>query len=80
MTMLRINERTKAALHSLAQERGEPMSRVVEELVEAARTERFFAAADVAYQRLRGEPEGWAAELDDRGAWKSTLGDGLGDV
>jgi hypothetical protein len=80
MTMLRINERTKAALRSLAQERGEPMSRVVEGLVEAARTEQFFAAADASYRRLRGEPEGWAAELDDRDAWESTLGDGLGEA
>ena len=53
MTMLRINERTKAALRSLATERGELMSRVVEELVEAARTEQFFTAADAAYRRLR---------------------------
>ena len=80
MTMLRINERTKAALHSLARERGEPMSRVVEELVEAARTEQFFAEADAAYRRLRSDPEGWVAELDDRGAWESTLADGLGDA
>ena len=78
--MLRINERTKAALRTLARERGEPMARVVEELVEAARQEQFFAAADAAYRRLRSDPEGWAAELDDRGSWESTLGDGLGDA
>jgi len=78
--MLRINERTKTALRTLAKERGEPMARVVEELVEAARTEQFFAAADAAYRRLRSDPGGWAAELDDRGAWESTLGDGLGDA
>ena len=80
MTMLRIKERTKAALRSLATERGQPMARVVEELVEAARTEQFFAAADAAYRRLRSDPEGWSAELDDRGAWESILGDGLGDA
>ena len=80
MTMLRINERTRAALRSLAQERGEPMSQVVEELVEAARTEQFFTAADAAYRRLRSEPEGWSAELDDRDTWESSLGDGLGDA
>jgi len=78
--MLRINERTKVALRSLANERGEPMARVVEELVEAARTEQFFAAADAAYRRLRSDPDGWALELDDRGTWESTLGDGLGDA
>ena len=74
MTMLRINERTRAALRSLAQERGEPMSRVVEGLVEAARTEQFFAAAGAAYLRLRSDPDGWAAELDDRGSWESSGG------
>ena len=78
--MLRINDRTKAALRSLAAERGESMARVVEGLVEAARTEQFFAEADAAYRRLRGDPDGWAADLDDRGAWESTLGDGLGDA
>jgi hypothetical protein len=78
--MLRINERTKAALRSLATERGEPMSQVVEGLVEAARTEQFFATADAAYRRLRSDPDGWAVELNDRSAWESTLGDGLGDA
>lgn len=78
--MLRINERTKAALRSLANESGKPMARVVEELVEAARNEQFFAAADAAYRRLRSDSDGWGAELDDRGAWESTLGDGLGDA
>ena len=73
--MLRINDRTRAALRSLAAERGESMARVVEGLVEAARTEQFFAEADAAYRRLRGDPDGWAADLDDRGAWESTLGD-----
>ena len=80
MTMLRIDERTKVALRSLATERGEPMSRVVAELVEAARKEQFFTAADAAYRRLRSDPEAWAAELDDRSAWEPTLGDGLGDA
>jgi hypothetical protein len=78
--MLRINDRTRAALRSLAAERGESMARVVEGLVEAARTEQFFAEADAAYRRLRGDPDGWAADLDDRGAWESTLCDGLGDA
>ena len=80
VTMLRINDRTKAALRSLAAERGESMARVVEGLVDAARTEQFFAAADAAYRRVRSDPEGWAAELDDRAAWESTLGDGLGEA
>ena len=78
--MLRINDRTKAALRSLAAERGESMARVVEELVDAARTDQFFADADAAYRRLPSDPEGWAAELDDRGAWESTLADGLRDA
>lgn len=77
MAMLRISEQTKAALHELAEERGEPMSRVVEELVEAARAERFFATADVAYRRLREDPAVWREELDERSAWEQTLGDGL---
>jgi hypothetical protein len=80
MTMLRISERTKVALRSLAEERGQPMSRVVEELVEVARTERFFKAADAAYQHLRSEPGTWAAELTERAAWETTVADGLGDA
>lgn len=80
MTMLRISERTKAALRSLAEERGEPMSRVVEELVEVARTDRFFTAADAAYRHLRSEPDTWAAELSERASWETTVADGLGDA
>lgn len=78
--MLRINDRTKAALRSLAAERGESMARIVEGLVEAARTEQFFVEADAAYRRLRSDPDGWAAESDDRDAWESSLADGLGDA
>ncbi len=80
MTMLRISERTKVALRRLAEERGEPMSRVVEELVEAARTERFFAAAEAAYQHLRSDPDAWVAELGERATWEATAADGLRDV
>ena len=80
MPMLRISERTKVALRSLAEERGEPMSRVVEELVEAARTERFFMAADAAYQHLRSDPHAWTAEISERDVWDATVADGLGDA
>ncbi len=80
MAMLRINERTRAALRELARERGEPMSRVVEHLVDSARAERFFADADAAYERLRRDPHAWAAEQDDRAAWEATLDDGLEDA
>ena len=41
---------------------------------------QFFADVDAAYRRLPSDPEGWAAELDDRAAWESTLGDGLGEA
>jgi len=56
------------------------MSRVVEELVEAARTERFFAAADAAYQQLRADPDAWAGELGERHAWEVTVADGAHDL
>ncbi len=80
MTMLRISERTHFALRELARERGEPMSQVVEDLIERARVERFFAEADTAYQRLRDDSPAWDAEQDDRAAWDATLGDGLKDA
>ncbi len=78
--MLRINERTRAALRKLAEQRGEPMSKVVEELVDAAQDEQFFASADAAYQRLREDPDAWRAELGERAAWEPTVADGLGDA
>jgi hypothetical protein len=54
---------------------------VVEELVEAARTEWFFASADAAYQRLRSETRRLGPPSSTTGAcWESTLGDGLGDA
>ena len=80
MTMLRINERTRVALRKLADQRGEPMSKVVEDLVDAAQAEQFFASADAAYRRLREDPSTWHAELEDREAWESTVADGLGDA
>ncbi len=80
MSMLRINERTKQSLRILAEARGESMARVVEDLVDAARSEQFFAAADAAYRRLREDPGAWGAEADERAAWDATLDDGLEDA
>lgn len=79
MTMLRINDRTKAALRRLARERGEPMGRVVEELVEAAQAEQFFASAEEAYRRLHDDPIAWREERAERATWEATLRDGLAD-
>ena len=56
------------------------MLKVVEDLVDAAQAEQFFASADAAYRRLREDPGTWHAELEDREAWESTVADGLGDV
>jgi hypothetical protein len=39
--------------------------------------ERFFAEADLAYKRLREDPEAWQQELEERAEWDATLLDGI---
>ena len=74
-TTVRLAEATRATLRELAKQSGEPMGVILEKAVEAYRRQRLFEQANAAYAALRSDPEAWAEEQDERGAWEGTLAD-----
>ena len=78
-TTVRISERTHRTLKELARTSGQPMQTILENVIEEERRRRFFDEADIAYARLRADPEAWAEELEERALWDNTLMDGLED-
>ena len=78
-TTIRVSEKTRATLHSLARDAGIPMAEVVEQAIEAYRRKRILDAANAQYAALRADPEAWAEVQAERAVWDVTLADGLED-
>jgi predicted transcriptional regulator len=75
-----VSSETYAALKVLAAMKGEPMTVVLDRAVEAYRRVCFLDACDLAYARLRSNPDTWAQEIAERAEWEATLSDGLQDA
>jgi hypothetical protein len=78
-TTIRVSEKTRDILHKLAREVGVPMADVVERAIEQFRRQHILEAANAQYAALRADPAAWAEVQAERGAWDSTLADGLED-
>jgi len=78
-TTVKLPKEAHGTLARLAADRNEPMSRVLVGLIERERRERFFDAADAAYDRLRADPAGWADYQAEIRSLEGTLMDGLED-
>ena len=76
---IRVREKTHAALREVSEERGVPITQLIEELTERLQREEFFRKGNEAYARLREDPEAWAELLAERAEWDCTLMDGLED-
>lgn len=59
-TTIRVSEETRDRLASLASTTGQPMTRVVEDAVDALERRIFFDALNRRYQELRDEPDVWS--------------------
>lgn len=74
--------RISAAAHQILREmskaEGKPMLVLLDEAVETLRRRRFLERVNAAYAALRADPGSWTAVLDERRAWDTTIGDGLG--
>ncbi len=77
--MIRVEEETYATLRERAKARNISMGAVIEELLEADREARFWAAADADFAALRSDPQAWADEQGFRRELEGTLADGLED-
>lgn len=74
---VRVTPGTHTKLKELSELTGEPMTTVLERAVEAYSREKFLDQCDLAYARLKGDPEAWAEEVAEREAWDAVLEDGL---
>lgn len=75
---VRVSARTGERLREMARRTGEPMQSLLEKAVEDYRRKRFLEEANRAFAALRNNPRAWKEEAEERKAWESTLGDGLG--
>lgn len=74
-TTIRISEETRDRLASLANATGRPMTRVLDDAVEALERRIFFDAFNRRYQELRDDPEAWAEIDKERRFEEGVVGD-----
>lgn len=74
-TTIRVSEETRDRLASLATATGRPMTRVVDDAVEALERKVFFDDLNRRYQELRDDPEAWAQVEEERRAEERAVGD-----
>jgi hypothetical protein len=75
--IVRVTKKAHQLLKKLAQERGLPMTRTLEEALECYRRQLFLQKSNEAFAALRADPKAWEEELEERREWDGTLGDGL---
>lgn len=74
---VRVLPETRDQLRELAALSGDSMQAVLSKALEAYRRQQFLGRANLAFARLRQDPETWAAEEAERADWDATLGDDL---
>ncbi len=77
---VRIQPDSYAKLRQLAQQAGATMPEVLADAIDQLYRQRFLDECNRGYARLKQDPKAWAAELEQRRAWDTTLGDGLEDA
>ncbi|HSF84562.1 MAG TPA: hypothetical protein VLG28_02745 [Acidimicrobiia bacterium] len=74
-TTIRVSEETRDRLASLANATGRPMTRVLDEAVDALERKMFFDAFNRRYQELRDDPVAWSEIEQERRVEEGVLGD-----
>ena len=77
-TTIRVSEETRDRLASLANATGRPMTRILDDAVEALERNLFFETLNRRYEELRADPEAWAEIEQERRAEEGALGDPSG--
>jgi len=76
-TSIRIDEQALAVLRDLARRQRQPVQTVLRQAIDRYRREKFLEEANAAFAALRGSPEAWEEERQERDLWDRTAGDGL---
>lgn len=74
-TTIRVSEETRDRLASLADATGRPMTRVLDEAVDALERKIFFDRLNRRYQELRDDPPAWSEIEQERRVEEDALGD-----
>ncbi|MEX1209085.1 MAG: toxin-antitoxin system protein [Acidimicrobiia bacterium] len=77
-TTIRISEETRDRLATLADATGRPMTRVLDEAVDALERKIFFDALNRRYEELRDDAGAWAEIEEERRAEEGSVGDSSG--
>ena len=78
-TTVRLTRETHVALREIASKEQKSIQAVVEKLVDDYRRRQLLEDGNRGYAALRQDPAAWAAELEERALWDTTLLDGLED-
>lgn len=74
-TTIRVSEETRDRLASLAATTGRPMTRVLDDAVEALERNVFFDRFNRRYEELRDDPAAWSDIEQEREVEAGALGD-----
>jgi predicted transcriptional regulator len=74
-TTIRVSDQTRDRIAKLAEETGRPMSRLVDEAVDALERRVFFDQLNRGYEVLRADPEAWAEIEAERALESGALRD-----
>jgi len=74
---IRISPQVKATLRDLAKREGKPMQTVLDEAIEHYQRKKFMDEINAAHAKLKGHPQAWREEQEERQAWEATIDDGL---
>lgn len=74
-TTIRVSEETRDRLASLANATGRPMTRVLDDAVDALERKMFFDAFNRRYQELREDAAAWSEIERERRTEEGALGD-----
>ena len=74
-TTIRVSEETHQRLAVIAESTGRPMTRVLDDAVEALERRVFFDGMDQRYRALRSDDPAWREVEAERTTEEGTLGD-----
>jgi predicted transcriptional regulator len=74
-TTIRVSEKTRDRLAALAGSTGQPMTRVLDQAVDALERQVFFDQLNRRFDELRQDPEAWAEIEAERRAEETARGD-----
>jgi predicted transcriptional regulator len=74
-TTIRVSEETRDRLASLATSTGQPMTKVLDDAVEALERKVFFDRLNRRFLELREDSAAWSEIEQERGAEEGALGD-----